>query len=64
MILVRTNHPCLRVGHHSWYQSMTGIIHHVQSYFRKKHLDAYIRTMVGLIGDKLIGIYFLHFTFL
>jgi hypothetical protein len=27
-ILVRTNHPCLRVGHYSWYQSRTSIIHH------------------------------------
>jgi hypothetical protein len=25
-ILVRTNQPCLRVGHHSWYQSLTSII--------------------------------------
>jgi hypothetical protein len=27
MILVRTNHPYLRVGHHSWYQSITGVMH-------------------------------------
>jgi hypothetical protein len=27
-ILVRTNHPCLRVGCHSWYQSLTSIIPH------------------------------------
>jgi hypothetical protein len=24
MILVRTDHPCLRVGHHRWYQSHYG----------------------------------------
>jgi hypothetical protein len=35
MILVRTDHPCLRVEHHSWYQSITCIIHHVRSYFQK-----------------------------
>jgi hypothetical protein len=22
MILIKTNHPCLRVGHHSFYQGM------------------------------------------
>jgi hypothetical protein len=33
MILVKTNHPCLRVGHHSSYQSITSIIHHVRPYF-------------------------------
>jgi hypothetical protein len=27
-ILVRTNHPCLRVECHSWYQSLTSIIHY------------------------------------
>jgi hypothetical protein len=26
MILVRTDHPCLRVGRHSWYQSHYGPI--------------------------------------
>jgi hypothetical protein len=35
MILVRINHHCLRVECHSWYQSTTGIIHHVWSYFWK-----------------------------
>jgi hypothetical protein len=63
MILVRTNHPCLRVGRHSWYQNITGIIHHVRSYFQKPtvriSLDAHIRTIVVLIGGKLIAIYFL-----
>jgi hypothetical protein len=28
-----TNHPCLRAGRHSWYQSLTGVIHHALSYF-------------------------------
>jgi hypothetical protein len=63
-ILVRTNHPCLRVGHYSWYQSHTSIIPHRRSYFRKPtvmiHLDAHIRTIVVLTGGKLIGIYFPH----
>jgi hypothetical protein len=27
-ILVRTNHPYLRMGSHSWYQSLTSIIAH------------------------------------
>jgi hypothetical protein len=27
-ILVRTNHPCLGAGCHSWYQSHTSIIRH------------------------------------
>jgi hypothetical protein len=67
MILVRTDRPCLRVGHHRWYQSITGIIHHVRSYFQKSMvmipLDAHIRTIVVLTSDKLIEIYFLQFTF-
>jgi hypothetical protein len=64
MILVRTNHLCLRVGCPSWYQSITGVIHHIRSYFEKptvrKHLYTHIRTIVVLIGGKLTGIYFLH----
>jgi hypothetical protein len=63
MILVRTDHHCLRVGRHNWYQSIMVIIHHIRSYFRKPivriRLDAHIRTIIVLIGDKLIGIYFL-----
>jgi hypothetical protein len=64
MILVRTDHPCLRVGRQRWYQSITGIIHHVRSYF-KKHtvricLEAHIRTIVGLTCGKLTEIYFLY----
>jgi hypothetical protein len=43
--LIKTNHPCLRVGHHSWYQRIC--------------LDAHIRIVVVLIGGKLTGIYFL-----
>jgi hypothetical protein len=57
MILVKTDHPCLRVGHHNWYKSITCIIHHVQSYFRKhavrKRLDGHIRTIVVLTNGKL-----------
>jgi hypothetical protein len=63
MILVRTNHPRLRVGHQSWYQSITGVIHRVRSYFQKPmvriRLDARIRIIVVLTGGKLTGIYFL-----
>jgi hypothetical protein len=59
-----TNHPCLRTGRHNWYQSFTGVIHHVRPYFQKhtvrKHLDAHIRTIIVLTGGKLIEIYFLH----
>jgi hypothetical protein len=39
MILVRTNHPCLWVGRHSWYQSLTGIIHRVRPYFENRGED-------------------------
>jgi hypothetical protein len=63
-ILVRTNHPCLRVRCHSWYQSLMSIIPHRQSYFWKHtvgiRLDAHIRTIVVLIGGKLTWIYFPH----
>jgi hypothetical protein len=58
-----TNHPCLRVGCHSWYQSLTGVIRHVWPYFRKhtvrKQLEARIRIILVLTGGKLTGIYFL-----
>jgi hypothetical protein len=41
-----------------------GIIHHVRSYFQKPivgiHLEAYIRTIVVLIGGKRTVIYFLY----
>jgi hypothetical protein len=64
MILVKTDHPYLREECHRWYQSITGVMHHVQSYFRKptvrKHLEAHIRTILVLIGGKLTGFYFLH----
>jgi hypothetical protein len=63
-ILVRTNHPCLRVGCHSWYQSLTSIIPHWQPYFQKPTvricLDTHIRSIVVLTGGKLTGIYFSH----
>jgi hypothetical protein len=68
MILVRTDHPCLRVGCHRWYQSITGIIHRVWSYFQKPTmricLDAHIRTIIVVTCGKLTGIYFLQISFL
>jgi hypothetical protein len=64
MILVSTNHSYLRVGSHNWYQSITGVTHHVRPYFQKptvrKRLVAHIRTIVVLICSKLTRIYFLH----
>jgi hypothetical protein len=58
MILVTTNHPYLRVRCHSWYQSITGVIHHVRSYFQKptmrKCLDAHIRTIVVWQASKVL----------
>jgi hypothetical protein len=63
-ILVRTDHPCLGVGCHSCYQSHTSIIRHWRPYFRKPTMrirfNTCIRTIVVLIGGKLIGIYFLY----
>jgi hypothetical protein len=35
MILIKTNHPYLRVEYHNWYQSIMDIIHHALYYFRK-----------------------------
>jgi hypothetical protein len=64
MILVRTDHPCLRVGRHSWYQSCYGYNASRMILFLKIAvricLDAHIRTIVILTSGKLIGIYFLH----
>jgi hypothetical protein len=58
------NHPCLRVGCHSWYQSITDVIHRVRTYLRKhmmrKRLDVHIRTIVILISGKLTAIYFMY----
>jgi hypothetical protein len=66
MIMVKTNHSCLRVGCHSWYQSIMGIVHHVRSYFQKpmvrKYLDAHIRTIVVLKVNKLTGFLLSDFT--
>jgi hypothetical protein len=63
-ILVRTDHPCLGVGCHSWYQSHTSIIRHWRSYFRKPTVricfNDRIRTILVLTGGKLTGIYFLY----
>jgi hypothetical protein len=68
MILVKTNHPVFGAEHHSWYQSITCIIHRVWPYFQKKnyaltvrkHLYAHIRTIVVLTGGKLARISFLQ----
>jgi hypothetical protein len=63
-ILVRTNHPCLRVGRHSGYQRLTSIIPRWRPYFWKPTvricLDAHTRTIVVLTGGKLTRIYFPH----
>jgi hypothetical protein len=68
MILVGTNHPYLRVGCHSWYKSITGVIHSVRSYFLKPmvriRLDAHIKTIVVLTGGNLTEIYFLSLLYI
>jgi hypothetical protein len=65
MILVRTNHPCLRVGRHSWLGLTILVIYHVWSYFQKPtvriRLDAHIRTTVVLTSGKVTWFYFLHY---
>jgi hypothetical protein len=64
MILIRTDHPYLRVGRHSWYQSILDIIHCLRPNFQKltvrMRLDSRIRTIVVLTGGKLTGFYFLY----
>jgi hypothetical protein len=64
MILIRTDHPCLRVGWHNWYQSRYGYnISHTVLFLKtvmRIRLDAYIRTIVVLTDDKVTWIYFLH----
>jgi hypothetical protein len=64
MVLVSTDHRCLRVGCHSWYQSHYGYNTLRMILFLKTavriHLDAHIRTIVVLTGGKLTGIYFLY----
>jgi hypothetical protein len=64
MILVRTDHPCLGVGYHSWYQSHYGYNASRMVLFLKTVvricLDAHIRNIVVLTGGKLTGIYFLY----
>jgi hypothetical protein len=63
-ILVKTNHPYLRVGRHSWYQSRTSIIRHRRPYFQKTYgedsFNVCIRTIVVLTSGKVIGIYFMY----
>jgi hypothetical protein len=61
MILVSTDHPYLRVGHHRWYQSHYGYntsrtVLILKTVVRIR-LDAYIRTVVVLTVGKLTGIY-------
>jgi cytochrome c biogenesis protein ResB len=67
MILVKINHPCLRVRCHSWYQSHYGYNTSRTVLFLKTavrmHVDAHIRTIVVLIGGKLTAIYFLYLLF-
>jgi hypothetical protein len=64
MILVRTDHPCLGVGCHSWYQSHYGYNTPRMVLFLKTavriRLDAHIRTIVVLADVKLTGIYFMY----
>jgi hypothetical protein len=64
MILVRTDHPCLRVGCRSWYQSHYGYNTSRTVLFLKSavmiRLDAHIRTVVVLTGGKLTGIYLMY----
>jgi hypothetical protein len=61
---IELNHHCLRMGRHSWYQSITCVIHRMQQYFQeptvRNRLDAHIRTIVVLTVGKLTAIYFLH----
>jgi hypothetical protein len=49
MILVMTDHPCLRVGRHSWYQSHYGYNTSSMVLFLKTttriHLDGHIRAI-------------------
>jgi hypothetical protein len=67
MILVRTDHPCLGVGRHIWYQSHYGYNTSYTVLFSKTavriRLGAHIRTIVVLTGGELTGIYFLQFIF-
>jgi hypothetical protein len=50
MILVKINHPYLRVGHHNYNTSRTVIFLKTAVRIR---LDAYIRIIVVLTGGKL-----------
>jgi hypothetical protein len=56
MILVMTDHPCLRVGRHNWYQSITGVIYRIPIFETtvRKCLDDHIRIIIVLTGGKLI----------
>jgi hypothetical protein len=62
MILIRTDHPYLRVGRHILYQSHYGYNTLRTVLFSKTtvriHLDAHINTIVVLTDGKITGIYF------
>jgi hypothetical protein len=62
MILIRTDHPYLRVGCYSCYQSHYGYNTLRTVLFSKTAaricVDAHIRTIVVVISGKLTGIYF------
>jgi hypothetical protein len=64
MIPVMTDHPYLRVGRHSWYQSYYGYNTSHTVLFLKTvvriRFNARIRTIVVLTGGKLTGIYLLY----
>jgi hypothetical protein len=46
MILVKSDHPYLRVGHHRWYQSFRGVIYHVRGKLVVFKLCNYDKGMV------------------
>jgi hypothetical protein len=63
MIMVRTDHPYLRVGRHRWYQSHyvynTSCMVLILKTAVRIRLDTHIRTIVVLTGGKLTMVYFL-----
>jgi hypothetical protein len=65
MILVRTDHPCLRVRYHRWYQSHYRYNALRTILFLKTYgedtLRCLYKNIVALIGGKLTWIYFLYF---
>jgi hypothetical protein len=62
-ILVRTNHPCLRVGCHNWYQTYeynTLLTALFSKTYGEDTLRCPYKTIVVLTDGKVIGIYFPH----